>query len=357
MRASALRATATLLLGAPATLAAQDWLGVRAILDLEGWHTGGRSNVLTRDEPWALVLRGFGLAIVEPHPSWQLIAGVEAEAATDAPTDSLVELEVEQLALRFTPSPLYVFDVGKFAFPIGTFAPRRFSTTNPLIGRPDGYPVIYPWGVQISGTTAKFDYRAAIVSLPVTNELYLPTPGQAARPAVSIGVTPIIGLRLGASWTAGPYLGPDVSGDLPSGTEWQDYGEMILAADLKFARGYFELFAELGASWYEAPTYDDDVKGTTYYIEAKYSFHPRFFTAARFERNLYAFIRPFGGGTWVARTTDFVNTEVGAGFRINPRFLAKFSGRWDDWEIPPGTEAFLGEGFAIALQLSYRLGG
>jgi hypothetical protein len=354
MRTRRLRLIAALLAGFPSALAAQDWLGVRAIIDLEGWHTGGRSNVLTRDEPWALVVRGFGFAVVEPHPSWQLIAGVEVEAATDVDTATI---ELDHLALRFQPSPLVVFDAGKFPFPIGTFAARRFSTTNPLIGLPDGYPVIYPWGGQISGATAHFDYRAAIVSLPVTNEQYLPTPGHAPRPAISVGVTPLIGLRIGGSWTAGPYLGPDVSGNLPAGTEWQDYAEQIWAADLKFARGYFELFAELGASWYEVPTYSEDVKGTTYYIEAKYSWTPRFFTAARFERNLYAFVRPVGGGTWIARATDFVNTEVGVGFRINPRFLAKFSGRWDDWEIPPGAEAFLGEGFAIALQLSYRLGG
>ena len=141
MRASAFRMAATLLLGAPATLAAQDWLGVRAIFDLEGWHTGGSSTLLTRDEPWALLVRGFGLAVVEPHPSWQLIAGVEVEAASDASTDELVEFEVEQLAVRFMPSALYVVDVGKLLFPIGTFAERRFSTTNPLIGQPDGYPV------------------------------------------------------------------------------------------------------------------------------------------------------------------------------------------------------------------------
>ena len=353
MRARRLLVTAALLLACPAPLVAQDWLGVRAIFDLEGWHTGGRSNVLTREEPWALVARGFGFAVVEPHPSWQLITGVEIEAATDVDT---VHVELEHLTLRFSPSPRFVIDGGKFAFPIGTFAARRFSTTNPLIGLPDGYPVIYPWGGQISGAATKFDYRAAIVSLPVTNEQYLPTPGHAPRPAVSVGFTPLIGLRVGASWTAGPYLGPDVSADLPSGSEWQDYGEQILAADLKFARGYFELFAELGASWYEVPTYDEDVKGTAYYIEAKYSWSPRFFTAARFERNLYAFIRPTGGGAWQARATDFVNTEVGLGVRITRPLLAKFSGRWDDWEIPPGAEAFLGEGFAIALQLSYQLG-
>jgi hypothetical protein len=171
-----------------------------------------------------------------------------------------------------------------------------------------------------------------------------------------VGVTPLIGLRLGGSWTAGPYLGPDVTANLPAGSRWQNFGERILAADLRFARGYFELFAELGASWYEVPTYATDVKGTTYYVEATYAWTPRFFTAARVERNLYAFVRPTGGGAWLARATDFVNTEVGVGYRVGARTLVKASWRWDKWELTPAQQAFLGEGWAVALQLSQRMG-
>ncbi len=44
---------------------------------------------------------------------------------------------------------------------VGTFAARRFSTRNPLIGEPDGYPIEYPVGVELSGSGARFDYRVA----------------------------------------------------------------------------------------------------------------------------------------------------------------------------------------------------
>jgi hypothetical protein len=257
--------------------------------------------------------------------------------------------------LRLAPLPLLVFDVGRFPQPVGAFAARRFSTVNPLIGRPDGYPVTYPLGAMVSGASSHVDYRAGLVTLPPVNTEYVDEPGAYLRPAVGLGVTPFIGLRIGASWSAGPYLSAAANPFLASGTDWKDYGSHVVAADLRFARGYFELFGELAASSYESPTGGRDIKGTTYYVEAKYTWTPRFFTAVRVERNLYAFIRHMSFG-WVARATDFVNGEAGIGYRLNARTAIKASYRADDWEITPATQAFLGDGSAFALQVSYRLG-
>jgi hypothetical protein len=353
-RAACAAAVVTLLalVALPPAARAQQWLGLEAILDGELWHTEGRSTLLTRDEKLAFVARGYLFAAVELHRALHILVGAEIEAATDQDD---AEVELDHLTLRFAPGPV-ALDLGKFATPVGTFAARRFSTTNPLIGRPDGYPVAYPWGAMLSagGGLARWDARVAVVSLPVTNESYLPDAGHALRPAVGAGVSPLIGLRLGASYTAGPYLSRDVSGALPAGTRWQDFGQRVAAADVRFARGYFELFAELGVSRYEVPTFADDFEGTTYYVEAKYTWSPRFFTAFRVERNLYVFTQVTGGGAWIARETNFVNGEVGAGVRIRPNLLLKASYRRDDWDIAPAQQAFLGEGHAVAVQLSYH---
>ena len=40
---------------------------------------------------------------------------------------------------------------------------------NPLIGTPEGYPVVYPWGGQIQGVVSGFDYRVGLVSLPTSH--------------------------------------------------------------------------------------------------------------------------------------------------------------------------------------------
>jgi len=63
---------------------------------------------------------------------------------------------------------------------VGTFAPRQFSTRNPLIGTPDGYSLEYPLAVEVSGELRHFDYRAAMVSLPASHMNYVPMPTPAA---------------------------------------------------------------------------------------------------------------------------------------------------------------------------------
>jgi hypothetical protein len=342
---------AALSVAAPIALAAQDWLGVHALFDVEAWRSAGRSTLLSRPEPRALLGRAFLFGVAAPRRGIELQIGMELEGATD---EAEAEVELDHVALRFLPSPYASIEIGKFAQPVGTFAARRFSTSNPLIGRPDGYPVTYPLGAMVSGAVGRFDYRAALVSLPPTNTAYVPEPGHAIHPVVGAGVTPLIGLRIGASWTVGPYLSKDDEAALPTGTRWQDFQARVVAADLRFARGYLELFAELAASWYEVPNLANEVKGTTYYVEAKYTWSPRFFTAVRFERNLYAFIQNTGT-SWRARATDFVDGEAGIGFRFSAHTLVKASYRKDDWDIQPGQEAFLGEGWAAALQISYWL--
>ena len=92
--------------------------------------------------------------------------------------------------------------------------------------------------------------------------------------------------------------------------------------------------------------------GYTYYGEAKYTLTPRFFVAGRAERNNYPFIRAFGAN-WTAKLTDFVDGEVGIGYRIDQTTLAKVSLRADRWWIAPGTSGFLGQGGpAFAMQVS-----
>ncbi len=89
----------------------------------------------------------------------------------------------------------------------------------------------------------------------------------------------------------------------------------------------------------------------TYYGEVKYTFTPRFFLAARVERNDYPFIRP-SATVWVARLTDFVDGEFGGGYRLGASTLFKVSVRGDRWWVRPGT-GFRGTGgHAIAMQFS-----
>jgi hypothetical protein len=334
---------------------AQSAILVQGIADAEAWKTdsgsvlltrnGGRPSFLGRMNLWAAA--GLG-----PHIVVYAAGTMETGTARD---ESGTEWYTELAGVRYTRSNALVVDAGKIQPVVGTFAARRYSTRNPLIGIPDGYPLQYPLGIQASGASGPFDYRAAVVSLPVQHEGYTPEPTPTPRPAIGAGFTPAIGARIGVSATWGPYLDRDLAPTLLAGRSWRAYSEGIYAADAQLSRGYLELHGELARSTYEVPDGDAGIKtvrGLTYYTEAKYTLTPRLFAAGRFERNDYPYIQPISDVAWVANPTNMYNGEAGLGYRLTSRALLKASVRSDRWDVPPEMRSFLGNGTAFALQLS-----
>jgi hypothetical protein len=192
------------------------------------------------------------------------------------------------------------------------------------------------------------------LTLPPTHENYTPVPTERLRPAIGAGFRPTTGLRIGGSFSVGPYLNDSYTATQLQSRAWSDYHQRIVAADLAFAHGYLETHAEAARGSYDVPGRTAPIVGWTYYGEAKYTLSPRWFVAARAERNDYPFIRPFNTGTsWTARLTDFVDGEVGVGYRLSPSTLFKASMRADRWWVSPTATAFKGQGGpAFAMQLS-----
>jgi hypothetical protein len=335
----------------PAVLRAQTPVLLQGIVDAEAWATDTNSALLTRNggSPAALGrLRLWGA--MEPRRGLVLYALLETARGSAAETEG----EVEQYGVRYSPSRAVVIDVGRILGPIGGFGARRFSDRNPLIGEPDGYATQYPHGAQVSGALRVFDYRLAVVSLPTIREEYTPEPSTAWRPAVGVGVTPIVGVRLGASYTRGPYLNRDLTPTQLDQRDWRDFDQRVSAAELSVSVGYAELVAEGAVSSYDVPGAPEPVEGLTYYVEGKYTFHPRLYAAIRFGRNDYGFIQPVSPTFWVARKTDFHDEELGIGLRIAPSTLAKLSYRRDTWQVDSGNDPFVGPGGrAVAVQLSH----
>ena len=334
---------------------AQGGVLLQGILDGEFWATDSSSRLLTRNNGHpAGLARLETWAAAEPWAGVVLYAQSQVEGGPAQP-ESRTELYLDQIGVRYTRAPALVVDVGKMPQIVGTFAPRRFSTRNPLIVIPDGYPLQYPVGAQVSGATRHFDYRVAMLSLPVSHPGYTPDPSAAYRPAAGGGYTPFVGARIGASFTRGPYLGEYIAPSLLAGKSWESYRQTITALDAQFARGYLETRAEYGRGTYQIPG-RPDVTGTTYYVEAKYTFTPRFFVAARGERNDYPFIRPPADstGSWTSVLTDFSDGEVGAGLRLTASTLLKTSLRLDDWKrsyrYPDGIH---GHAFAVQVSQSF----
>jgi hypothetical protein len=332
---------------------AQAPLMLRGHVDGEYWDTDTSSNLLSRNGGRPTMLGRVTLwGAVQPVP--QLVAYGLVDATTSSAGDDY-DAHVDQAGVRYTHSPWLVIDAGRITAPLGTFAARRFSWRNPLIGAPDGYPVTYPYGVVFSGAAKLVDVRAGAVSLPLAHEDYTPEPDHALRPVLAVGVTPVFGFRLGAGYTWGPYLGDSVVGADAGNRPWRSYDQRVTTADLSFSRGYFELVAEAAHSSYDVPTRAEASEGVTWYVEAKYTFTPRLFVATRLGRNDYPFIRRVAPDTWVARSTDFHDEELGIGVRLGAFTLLKASYRQDRWDVDAGNAAFVRPGGrAFAVQLSQQ---
>lgn len=320
----------------------------QGIVDVEGWKTDSSSFLLARNRG-----RPAPLGRLSLWGGYQFATGLtlyalgEAEGGT-AYDGGTTQVSLEQIGARWSPDDHVVVDVGKITSPVGAYASRRFSTRNPLIGSPDAYPVTYPVGAQVTGVQGIVDWRVAVLSLPPVHDGYSPRPTARARPAGGIGITPTTGLRFGASYTAGSYLGCEVPSTLLAGRSWTAFQQHMTAFDLELSRGYLELWAEGGRSSYEVPS-RGTMLGTAAYVESRYTLTPRFFVAARAEENDYPFILPTGGG-WFTVQADVRNVEGGGGFRLTSSTLLKATVR-RSWRRRSGR-GFAPDGHALAIQLS-----
>ena len=341
---------------APAS-AQERWL-FQGLVDAEYWNTDDGSRLLSRNEGdragagrlrlWAAGdlapgLQGFALGTVSG-----------GDACTEDPCET--DTALEQAWLRWTASgkARVTVEAGRILTPIGDFPRRYLSTDNPLIGIPSDYSVEYPDGMAIAAWAGLADFKVAVVDEPLYADWYAPEPGQAFRPMLGAGVTPIVGLRFGTFATQGPYLAPEADAALTPGAAWQDYDQSVYGAEVQFSRGHFELHGQFARSAYEVPGFAERAYGKAYWVEPRYTFTPRLFAAARVGQNDYPYIAPIYGTTWIASSSRVADIEVGVGYRVLPDLLVKASYRRDRWWVPEGLESMLPAGHAFALAASWR---
>lgn len=342
-------------------LPAQRPVSAEALVDVEGWKTDSLSRLLARNggDP-AYEVRVHAWLGWQASSRLQLVAlgvgefGTAGYVSTNS-EDAEANGGLELLGARWTPSPRFGLEAGKVLMPVGSFGQRHFSDVNPLVGAPDMYPPLYPWGAVASGSAGAFDWRAGVVSLPSVNTRYTPIPENRMRPVGGIGVRVGPAFRLGASATHGPYLGSRYDAQLPAGAAWTDFAQTVVAGDARFSAGRFEVRGEVAWSEYEAPTHASPLHGTGWYAEGKATLSPRVFVAARYEDYAYPFILPVNPGFWVGNVTTQHNAEVGGGYRFTPSALLKVSFRKDDWPQPHPPGVTLANGYAVAVQFSWRL--
>lgn len=333
---------------------AQGGLLLQGVVDVEAWKTDTNSTLLRRNngDPAGLYrLRVW--SAVEPRRGLFVFANVQVEGGNarrfDAPQP---EIELEQGGLRLARHRAFVVDAGRMIHPIGAFGARLLSTRNPLIGIPDAYVPVYPFGLMVSGERGQWDYRAAAISLPPTHRDYVPDADDALRPVVGLGFTPFTGFRIGASATDGPYLNDELTAGQLDGRGWRSYRNRVVAADVQYGFGHFDLRSEFAIAEFEVPRVGR-IDGPAGYLEARATLTPRVFVAVRGELNRYPFIRALPDNSWISRRVELRAVEGGVGFRFDADTHLKATFSADDWVVTSENASFVRPGGkAIAVQLS-----
>ncbi len=273
-------------------------------------------------------------------------------------------INIDYLAIRISDiSPLGLnIQAGKFDMPFGNLYARRFPADNflfdlPLIyqyhtvvmseylfqdahellqhrgqGGSDALPSslslldrgIYGTGVMLFGSIGIVDYFAALMngtvsntgsygnSLNVNNDL-----GKLFR----ISVTPFLGLTIGGAFNWGSYLSGNVEGYLPYGETANDYQQYTGSIDLEYSRGHIQVFSQAIYNNWDHPNVNDALTVFGYYAETKYTFHPRWFVAARLNQLLFSKITVDGmEHRW---DHNVFQIEGGLGYAIDRNTLAK----------------------------------
>jgi hypothetical protein len=330
---------------------------VEGIFDAEVYKTDANSLLLSRN--------GGNVATLGRLQLWgalQITPGLQAYALGEVETDNsgsdrVTEAEFEQYALRYTSqsSPHYFLEMGKILSPLAAYSDRHLSTQNPLIRQPYILTATYPVGIQVAGSSGWFDYRAAYLDLPAVNGNYGVTQsGSAFRPALGVGVTPLTGLRFGVTYTQGPYLDRD-GAYVPQGSNWRDFDQRVWGFDFQFSRGYLEFNGQLVNFRYEVPYYFERTDDTSWYLELKYTWTPRFYGAARFGNYETAYLSSYGETYSLPRVVpgrEFSDLELGLGYRLSANVLFKVAYSSDHWSTGDSPDYRIRNGHSLGVQLS-----
>jgi hypothetical protein len=188
-------------------------------------------------------------------------------------------------------------DGGLIASPIGLANLTLRPHQNPTISQPaslfTGLPAlerrplratllgaVYPFGGQITVSGLKWDARAALIDtspLRTRRVFAQANPPRFANVVVGGGVTPIVGLRFGASVTHGGW---QRAGEAPSVTA--DLDATIVTVESEFSFRFTKLTGEWVRDALETTSGDRVASG--WFVQGEQALTPRWFVSGRVER-------------------------------------------------------------------------
>ena len=118
-------------------------------------------------------------------------------------------------------------------------------------------------------------------------------------------------LRIGASWSGGPFLELPLTGTLPVGTDRWDYRQRILDFEATLNRGPVVVRSELFLDSWDVPNVEDAAKDLSWYVEAQSDVAAGLWLAARYGAIDYAQL-----GTRTPWDYDARRVQLSTGYRI-----------------------------------------
>jgi hypothetical protein len=191
----------------------------------------------------------------------------------------------------------------------------------------------YPFGTQATVSSQRWDARFAVIDgSPVRGRSMLGSnrPPRLLNMVAGVGVTPRVGLRVGAAVAHGAYASVREVRDPSRG----DRDATMVQLEGEWSFGYTRIVGEWVRSVLETARHDASTKGL--WIEATRTLAPRLFVATRWDSQYFEYQPP--GRTTLAHQ-HYTRFETIAGIRLSPDLTlrAGYMGRegyvvfhWDD---------------------------
>lgn len=278
----------------------------------------------------------------------------------ETPSSGNLQVRVEQAFVRWTPFTKSdaSLQVGRFVSPFGNYPQRHHSSSDPLIRpplaydyrtmicgeivaptrddfidwkdapsfwRPIGLPPIwaapYQLGAMLIGSYKRASYRLALMNGAPSAEPnvwnYLPKRFSDMSYVANVGMQITPELRVGASYSDGPYMAPGIDSVLPAGKTSADYYQRLMGIEASATRGFLELRGEYLHDIWEVPNVEgEDAIDDSWYIESKVKLGVGAFVSARLN-GIHFNELTYQNGTHSPWDYDVHRLQLGAGYRVS----------------------------------------
>ena len=206
-----------------------------------------------------------------------------------------------------------------------------------LMGAPIIWDAPYQIGALVGFQTKRIDLKLGIMNGAPSAEPKewnrIPWESYSPSYVVDILYTVSSPLKVGFSYSRGPYSTPAIESTLPYDATIDDYIQEIYGLNAAYAAGWTEVRAEIFWDRWEVPNVTTDPKDLSWMAEVKQKFMAGFFGAVRFGKIHFNDLKR-SNGTPDPWDYDFERLQVGLGYNLTRTLLLKTEYMWNRTDGP-----------------------